>query len=170
MNSKIKEKINIVREKAKLDDYFDFVIASIGESGLTDVSDEFSVSKQYSEFMKECDGAVFGGIYFWSRKKINELQKRVEWIPGEKEQWIQIGVIGDSPMLIRKSDGMVYQFFTEPELKNPFFELGQFDDFLDNYVLGEKYLVLFSSAKEDDEWFQYMMEQWLGGVICKGLK
>ena len=92
-------------------------------------------------------------------KKINELQKRVEWIPGEKEQWIQIGVIGDSPMLIRKSDGMVYQFFTEPELKNPFFELGQFDDFLDNYVLGEKYLVLFSSAKEDDEWFQYMMEQ-----------
>ena len=45
MNSKIKEKLNIVRKKTKLDDYFEFVIASIGESGLTDVSDEFSVSK-----------------------------------------------------------------------------------------------------------------------------
>ena len=90
MNSKIKEKINIVREKAKLDDYFDFVIASIGESGLTDVSDEFSVSKQYSEFMKECDGAVFGGIYFWSRKKMN-FKRELNGFMGKKNNGFKLG-------------------------------------------------------------------------------
>ncbi len=74
-------------------------------------------------------------------------------VPKQKE-WICIGEAEPYPLVLNTKTGIVNCIFSEPGQKCEMKEYVKFEEFLDKYVLGEKYLELESSEK----WYEFMKE------------
>ncbi|GCD10046.1 hypothetical protein [Clostridium tagluense] len=74
-------------------------------------------------------------------------------VPKQKE-WICIGESEPYPLVLNTKTGIVNCVLSEPGQKCEMKEYVKFEEFMDKYVLGEKYLELGSSGK----WYEFMKE------------
>lgn len=113
--------------------------------------------KPYREFLDVCDGARCGIVDLWSNENIKKNQYRVMNIDGGNEKWVCIGQILYEPLVFNLQDEKIYLFYQgyENEIKEKCF--GNFDDFLLNYVFGEKYKELIFDMV-NDEWYMFLTD------------
>lgn len=98
----------------------------------------------------------FAEIIFWMNEKtFNERQVylMLYGVPKKKE-WICIGEVEPYPLLLNRKTGIVSCVVNELGLKCEMKEYVKFEEFMDKYVLGEKYLELGT----DEEWYEFMKE------------
>ena len=96
-----------------------------------------------------------GSIDIFGADIIQDYQFMVNNIPGGNDKWLYIGQILYEPVVINKIDSKVYRFFRGNEDINTADCLGLFDEFLLNYVFGDKYAEIVPDA-EDDEWYRFL--------------
>lgn len=110
--------------------------------------------EKYYEFLKICNGARFGDIDFFSFDNLDDAQYFIEDSLDDNHQWMNIGQILYEPLVIDKKDGRIYQLGSYPG-EGTVKCYGEFDDFLLEYVFGEKYKEIIPDS-EDDEWYKVL--------------
>lgn len=152
MNHNLKNIILTVRRSLKSDQN-GIIIGELGEKNLM-INNDNSILEEYFDFLRECDGARCGSIDFWSFKELSLHQYRIVNLATEGKCWIEIGQILYEPLVINKIDGKVYRFYQNQSIdKRECF--GDFDNFLLNYVFGEKYSQIVPDT-HDDDWYQFL--------------
>ncbi|MBE6842549.1 MAG: hypothetical protein E7510_06920 [Ruminococcus sp.] len=154
MNDKLKTVIKTIRLELNNDP--DGIIIGKIRNGNTEQSDNSNPKIQsYFDFLKECNGVRCGSIDIFGADIIQDYQFMVNNIPGGNDKWLYIGQILYEPVVINKIDSKVYRFFRGNEDINTADCLGLFDEFLLNYVFGDKYAEIVPDA-EDDEWYRFL--------------
>lgn len=151
MNNELCKKISKARYELSKD------VSSVIFGELNDgvVCDENLRIKPYCDFLNVCNGASCGDIDLWSNEDIGQNQFRVTDLDGGSEKWVCIGQILYEPLVINLDSEEVYLFYQghEKEIEGKCF--GKFDDFLMEYVFGEKYAEIIPDV-QDDEWYSFL--------------
>ena len=108
----------------------------------------------YYEVKDRYEELWFGDIVLWlDEETFNERQiyLMLYGVPKKKE-WICIGEVQPYPLLLNAKTGIVSCVLNELGLKCEMKEYVKFEEFIDKYVLGEKYLELGT----DEEWYEFM--------------
>ncbi|RNB51439.1 hypothetical protein EDM57_22415 [Brevibacillus gelatini] len=110
--------------------------------------------RTYSEYLEESAESFFGNIVLFHPSDLYNFQYYVDEYPGLIGKWLCIGKIIDNPLLLNLNTGRVHLFVGYPS--NCYDkELGDFEEFLRDYVFGEKYSSLFPWVDED-EWYFFL--------------
>ena len=110
------------------------------------------VLRPFIAFLQVCNGGSCGAIDFGSVDLLQD-QHFIGHLPGGESAWFHIGQVVYAPLVISRTDGEVYLFSRDPEPEVPQVSLGAFDDFLLDYVFGEKYRLIVTGAEKDDDWY-----------------
>lgn len=110
----------------------------------------------YYEVKNKYEDLRFGDVVFWvDEETFNERQIFIMiYGVSKKKEWICIGEVEPYPLMLNIKTGIVNCVLSEPGLKCEMKEYVKFEEFLDKYVLGEKYLELGT----DEEWYEFMKE------------
>lgn len=110
----------------------------------------------YYEIKNKYDYLRFADVIFWvDEETFNERQIYLMlYGVSEKKEWICIGEVEPYPLLLNIKTGIVSCVVNEPGLKCEMKEYVMFEEFMNKYVLGEKYLELGT----DKEWYEFMKE------------
>lgn len=115
-------------------------------------------NKDYYEFLAVSNGARCGSIDIFSFETMSKNEYYVDFIEDIADsqlEWSYIGQCVYEPILLNRLDGLVYQFFEGPPLEKGEC-YGTFDEFITNYVFGEKYNDIVPDAK-NDEWYKLLL-------------
>ncbi|RNB51437.1 hypothetical protein EDM57_22405 [Brevibacillus gelatini] len=118
---------------------------------------------EYVDFIKDVSGFSLGSIVLFDFPRIHEFQNLLDFLPDWEKNWLCIGKIMSEPMGINKNDGSV-NWFSEIPYDDEGMNLGTFNNFMKEYVFGEKYSEIVPWVDED-EWYQFMIKNKL---ITKG--
>ena len=105
--------------------------------------------ESYCKFLTICNGARCGLVDLYSFEMLCKSQYRVKEISGGENNWICIGQILYEPIAINKTDKKVYRFYQGHEKDINYDCFGSFDEFLSEYVFGNKYIDIIPSFETD---------------------
>lgn len=154
MRNSIKEKIEKLQQIVDADISLLALLALEKKEDSDDLIDEVSVISECLGFIYQYSDIRFGDVEFWTEedlfedKQFNKLFYEVQ----NPEEWICIGEVEPYPILINKQTGNVSCIISEPGLECEMKEYGNLEEFIDEFVLGKRYLEL----GEDDEWYEFM--------------
>lgn len=154
MNSKLKQIIQTVKSELGKDPS-SIIIGKICDGNKNETLNCDPKVQLYYDFLKECDGASCGSIDFWNSEMVLNEQYKVTDMPGGRENWFCIGQILYEPIVLNKTDTKVYRFYQGFEDGIELDCFGDFDDFLLEYVFGDKYAKIIPEAYED-EWYRLL--------------
>lgn len=108
--------------------------------------------RDYSCFFKKYKYAMFGDIIFWLDESefLEHQNDLIEYNVPKQDEYICIGEIEPYPLIINKSNGIVSYLINEVEYDYKMVNLGMFNDFIDSYVIGSKYMELGSIEEWND--------------------
>ncbi|MFB5764121.1 hypothetical protein [Paenibacillus medicaginis] len=158
MNPQVKKYFNLMR-KSQIENPETIVYGYISD-GLTieeqsqlDVIDfTLPFVKSYSEYLQESAESFFGSIVLFNPIDLHNFQYYIRELPGLSGDWICIGKVIDNSLLLNINTGQVHLFVGYPSQCYDK-ELGSFEEFILNYVFGEKYSSLIPWTDEDDWYF-----------------
>lgn len=110
--------------------------------------------KEFKDFIKFSNGARYGSIDLWS---IEDLPKKQFYIQEDIDTLLCIGQILYEPIVISKKDGNLFLFDTINNSIDYDKNFGSFNNFLDRFVLGDKYGEIIPEV-ESDEWYLFLKE------------
>ena len=121
------------------------------------IDEEEAIEKigAYSEFLEVTDGARFGGIDFWNYDVLTRNQFMLHERQNSKDSLLSIGQILYEPLVLDIADQSVYTFKQDDDSAIPMTFIGGFDDFLSQYVFGEKYQEIIPDY-DSDEWILFL--------------
>lgn len=134
------------------------IFAKLWDGIRDEVIDNRFKIKSYYNFLEESNGARFGLIDLFSSEMLAKSQYRVTDMQGGEENWMCIGQILYEPLVINRIDGKVYRFYQGGETDIAPDCFGSFEDFLLEYVFGEKYIEIVPNF-EPDEWYKLVIGQ-----------
>lgn len=105
----------------------------------------------YYDFLRIADGVRCGVIDLWSYKDI----LRNQYMIINKAKWLCIGQVNYIPLVLEKESNDVYIYDEVNEENKQWSFVGNFSDFIVDYLLGNKY-AMFVSDYEDDLWYQFI--------------
>lgn len=105
----------------------------------------------YYDFLRIADGVRCGVIDLWSYKDI----LRNQYMIINKAKWLCIGQVNYIPLVLEKESNDVYIYDEINEENKQWSFVGNFSDFIVDYLLGNKY-AMFVSDYEDDLWYQFI--------------
>lgn len=110
----------------------------------------------YYKLKQQYDYLRFAEIMFWIEEDtFREKQIYISMYNIQNpEEYLCIGEVEPYPLIINKKDGIVSIVLNEPGLDCDIREYCGLEEFMNKYVLGEKYLEIGS----DDEWFEFIKE------------
>ena len=112
-----------------------------------------SISEQgvYYDFLRSADGLRAGAIDLWGYKDLNRNQYMVQ----DKIKWICIGQIDYIPLMLKKDTNEVYIYNEILEEDKQWILISYFNEFIINYVLGDKYCMIVPNYIED-LWYKFI--------------
>ncbi|OAB38856.1 hypothetical protein [Paenibacillus glacialis] len=119
--------------------------------------------QQYVEFVQVVSGFSLGSIVLFEYPVIKDYQNLLDFQPDWETNWLCVGKIMSEPLGINKMDGNVY-WFSEIPYSDEGLCLGTFNEFLEEYVFGNKYSEIIPWVDEDD-WYQFIIKH---GLIFEG--
>lgn len=156
MNKELEKKLEKIKKVLDDDDsYIDLVYIKKHSNEIliddckTDLDLYYILKKQYNYFR-------VGDVILWINEdtfKKRQIYIMMYNVPNQ-EEWICIGEVEPYPLLINKKTGVVSCIISEPGLECQMKEYGTFEKFMDEFVLGEKYLELGT----DEEWYDFMKQ------------
>jgi len=152
MDDKFKGYINTVRDylKKKPDKGLPFIKINQGNNK---IQHENPMLNEYINFLRECNGAAFGSVLLFSWDELSEEEWRLRGLDNIKN-WICIGVtLSDEAIALNKNDGSIHLFYHGPPFEHVRVLGKSFNEFLEDYIFGIKYLEI---AYEKDEWYQVL--------------
>lgn len=156
----MKKELEIKLEKIKtaLGDDCEYMSLAYMEEKLNgNLMDDCETSLEaYYEVKDKYEELWFGDVMLWVDEETFEERQvyiMIYEVPKQKE-WICIGEVQPYPLMLNKKTGIIYCILSEPGLKCEMKEYVKFEEFMDKYVLGEKYLELGT----DEEWYEFMKE------------
>jgi len=153
VNSILLSRIQLVRDALSADPD-GVVIGKLRAGRNLSLEDFDAVLRPFIEFLQVCDGASCGAIDFRSSDVLKD-QHFIDHLPGGERDWVHIGQAIYEPLVISRTDGGTYLFARDPEPERPVESFGDFDNFLLEYVFGEKYSAIIVDA-EDDDWYRLL--------------
>lgn len=105
----------------------------------------------YYDFLRIADGVRCGVIDLWSYKDISRNQYMII----DKEKWLCIGQVNYVPLVLEKKSYDVYIYDETKEENKQWSFVSDFNDFIINYLLGDKYVMIVPDC-EDDLWYQFV--------------
>lgn len=156
MNKQLETKLKKIKQV--LDDDLSYIdLAYIEEKSSKFLIDDCKTELDlYHKFKNKYDDLWFGDVIFWVDEdtfKKRQIYIMMYNVPNP-EEWICIGEVQPYPLLINKKTGIINCVINEPGLDCEMKEYVKFEEFMDKYVLGEKYLELGT----DEEWYEFMKE------------
>ena len=156
MNKQLETKLGKI--KKVLDDDFSYLyLVSVEEKLNENLIDDCNTDLDiYYEVKNKYDDLRFGDVIFWvDEETFKERQIYIMIYEVQKpEEWICIGEVEPYPLMINTKTGIVNCILSEPGLECEMKEYVKFEEFMDKYVLGEKY----SELGTDEEWYEFMKE------------
>ncbi|WP_128102961.1 hypothetical protein [Paenibacillus sp. DCT19] len=149
MNLQLKRIIDQVKEALAQD--HDSIIYGQLNSGIRYIPSDGSHLRQYYDFLGRSNGARCGVIDLWSYEELNKNQYRMTSWMNDVSDWLEVGQILYEPVVINRSSGLLYILKDEEELEEDK-NMGEWDNFLFNYVFGEKYRSVAPVVDADDWW------------------
>lgn len=156
MNKELETKLGKIKKVLDEDDsYIDLVSVkkNLNESLMnnckTDLDLYYTLKKQYNYFRA-------GDVILWINEEVfkkRQIYTMMYNVPNP-EEWICIGEVEPYPLILNKKTGIVNCVLNEPGLDFEMKEYTKFEEFMNKYVLGEKYLELGT----DEEWYEFMKE------------
>ena len=154
MNDSVIKKINKI--KIILDENDDYIdIASIEEKQDEEFIHEIEETLSDFYFLKsKYEDMWFGSVNLWVDNDIFEEHQIYIMIYEvlDGNNWICIGEVEPYPIILNKKTGIVNCIISEPGFKCELKPYAKFDIFINEYILGEKYLELVGN----DEWYDFM--------------
>ncbi|WP_145045803.1 hypothetical protein [Paenibacillus xylanexedens] len=148
MNSQLKRTIDQVKEVLMQD--HDSIVYGQLHSGLGyTLPSDFPHLRQYYDFLGISNGARCGVIDLWSYEELKKNQYRMTSWVNDVSDWLEVGQILYEPLVINRKSGLLYVLKEEEYIKEEE-NIGECDDFLFNYVFGDKY---YSIAEGVDDWW-----------------
>jgi hypothetical protein len=139
----------------------EMIIELKSPEGIEEVEDEFE-DINIKFFSKEngflCDVVEWIKVNDHTLKHLNEetFNERQVYLMlygvTKKKEWICIGEVEPYPLLLNRKTGIVSCVVNELGLKCEMKEYVKFEEFIDKYVLGERYLEIGT----DEEWYDFM--------------
>ena len=102
-----------------------------------------------AELCAVSDGAACGTVVFHKVDEIANYQFICDVFEGGSDSWLCIASFGSQPLLVRRKDGMT-AWGNRDDLSVT--EIAPFEEFLDEWLLGDRYLELRGKT---DEWFEF---------------
>ncbi|WML33923.1 hypothetical protein [Clostridium sp. OS1-26] len=158
MNQEIIKKLEMIQEI--LDKDISYIVLALVEkkndNECTKVVKSIESIEEFLWIKSQYEYIRFGDVLFWvDDKKFKEHQNDIIMygVPN-KNQYICIGQVEPYPILINKENGNVYCVTSELGEKCLIKQYNKFEDFFNQYVIGEKYLELGSSER----WYNFMKQ------------
>jgi hypothetical protein len=119
---------------------------------------------EYVEFLRVANGAGFGRITILSGDHAMDSQFYADNVEGRaiqlgRDAWFCFGKVDDDPLFINRESGSVWAF---PDRRRLWWQSDIFkqisnnlDSFINEYSLGNKYLIL-TGGSEDDPWWEFL--------------
>ncbi len=131
-------------------------------SGANNVDGDI-IPYEYADFLHVSNGIRCGVAVLFGTESIPKEQYKAELIDGGKEQWFCIGLVLYQTLAINLQTHNVYLFydlyFYDDRTENAYRNLGEFDDFLTDFVFGERYSELIPELKlKDDKWYNFIQK------------
>ncbi|MFE6076989.1 hypothetical protein ACFVQB_21225 [Paenibacillus sp. NPDC057886] len=158
MNSQLKNVIEQVNEALVQDD--DSIIYGEINSGIEVINADTPHMRQYYDFFGISNSARCGGIDFWSYEELNKNQYRLTSWMDDVGDWLEVGQVLYEPLVINRNSGLLYVLKEEEGIQVEE-NMGEWDDFLFNYVFGNGYRSILPGV-DVDEW--YLLLKRLGFV------
>ncbi|KMQ14157.1 hypothetical protein ACU80C_18845 [Bacillus mycoides] len=168
MDKSVLEKIELVKNILG-DDPFSLVIGEIvEEEKIIDKKLEETILKDYYFITSKYKILNGGVITIYGHQKLESIQFYTEDMPGGADKWLCIGTIENYPLFIDKINGEISCLFGDLIDQNFVIEsYGDFNNFLQNYYLGQKYCELGNKfvqsggisdtvGSKDDDWYQLL--------------
>lgn len=153
MDKRLLDIINLVKHELDRDPA-SIIFAQLRQ-GLNLTRDEILKTSAYSDFLEVTNGARFGSIDLWSYENLKRSQFVLLDRQNTQGSLLAIGQVLYVPLILDTSNHSVYTFKQDEELDVPMKFLGEFDDFLNNYVFGKKYGEIIPDY-ETDEWILFL--------------
>lgn len=147
MDSQLKRTIDQVKEVLMQD--HDSIVYGQLHAGIGYILSDFPHLRQYYDFLGISNGARCGVIDLWSYEKLNKNQYRMTSWVNDVSDWLEVGQILYEPLVINRKSGLLYVLKEEEYIKEEE-NIGEWNDFLFNYVFGDKY---YSIAAGVDDWW-----------------
>lgn len=134
------------------EDPFNLVFGDIQEATEPKVEVEEGFLRDYESLLNEYESIRCGVVTLFGRSELDQFQFPVAEMSGTYETWICIGKIEPDPLFINKTNGQICCLVGHPGSEQHIKCYGELFDFLDDYVLGGKYIELGGK----DEWYEWM--------------
>ena len=139
----------------------DPVLFGFVRNGL-DKFDESYFGQSYSDFLHVCDGLWLGQVVLYGVNGLKTNQHLTSDIDIKTGDWLCIGNVDYGYLMMELSTEYIYlfhegYFYKGAGYDDSYYLLGDLDYFLTNYVFGELYTTICSSA-ENDEWYAFLKE------------
>ena len=115
----------------------------------------------YYDFLKIADGLRAGTIDLWRYKDIDKNQYMIT----NNANWICIGQIDYIPLMLKKDSNEVYIYNEFMEKDKQWQIISKFNEFITDYVFGEKYCMIVPNVNED-QWYQFIKNLKLWSKNC----
>ncbi|KMZ39638.1 MULTISPECIES: hypothetical protein [Bacillales] len=151
MQKTIKSKLDIMRRVFE-EDPFNLVIGDIVEESSLKTIVNDDLLQDYYLFLNEYSSIRCGVVIIFGRNELQNYQFPVADMPGEHQTWLCIGKVEPYPLFINKTNGQICCLISEPGAEEKIICYGDINNFLDEYMLGEKYPELGG----EDEWYDLL--------------
>ncbi|MFB0843009.1 hypothetical protein [Paenibacillus oleatilyticus] len=151
-----REKIQFMKLVLEEDPFY-LVIGDIQEESDPDPDVKKDALQTYHEFLNEYSSLRCGSVIFFGRKELPDYQFPVADMPGGFEEWVCIGKIEPYPLYINKQDGRICCLTGDPGTEMKIRHYGEFQEFMESYVFGEKYVEIGGR----DDWYDLMKQRGL---------
>lgn len=151
MDKNVIDKLRYV--KMKLMEYEDSILFANFNEGKDNkkIFDELNLS-EYQEFIKFSNGARFGSVDLWS---LDDIPRNQFYISEYSNIWTCVGQILYEPIVIDKKNAYIYLFDINTNYVSDKIKFGEFNNFLNEFVLGEQYSRIIPDADSDD-WYLFL--------------
>ncbi len=112
--------------------------------------------RNYFEFLRICDGGVFGSVLLWSYENLLTNHFQLCYLPDEGADRYCIGTYCDDPLAIRKGS-ITVECWTRDQFGEGFDDFGPFLRFVNRDVLGPGYRNI-TPLPDDDDWLNVLVE------------
>ncbi len=135
MNVELQHRITLIRTALENDS--DGITVGDLPPGTLSVPPQLLDLPSYCAFVRETNGARFGGVDFWTVEDLERNQYLVDELPSGRNRWICIGQVLYQPLLLSRQTEQVHLM----DLENPDGlgrSFGSLDDFL-SLLVGSGY-------------------------------
>ncbi|MCM3290086.1 hypothetical protein M3661_08085 [Paenibacillus sp. MER 180] len=151
MKNQLKEKIELMKGVLEEDPLY-LVIGDIMEETEPVLTPTNDANQDYQDYLNEYSSLRCGSVILFGRKELQQFQFPVADMPGQFEEWVCIGKIDPDPLFISKKNGQICCLVGEPGMEMKITSYGAFNEFLENFVFGERYVEVGGS----DKWYDLL--------------